>query len=295
MKNTEKRDRRDRSDRIYVRNQDALHIIMPYNVPGRTNNEAVLSETVDIERIKEYVDKKNSSNPSSKYTWFQVITAAVAKTICLRPKMNYFISGRHLYERRDIQIAFMVKKAFNDHSEEACAKWILDRNGKAPIEQLHDYLEGFVSKVRVHNEKEGATAKMDILKYLPSFLLSFFFWGLKTLEKWGYYPKQFQFDDPCYSTVFISNLGSIKMNASYHHIFNWGTNSFFIVISEMKNSLIINPDKSTEIKETINLALTIDERIADGYYFAKSIRLLRHILQNPELLDEDVAAPVDFE
>lgn len=290
-----KRDRRDRSDRIYVRNQDALHIIMPYNMPGRTRNEAVLSEIIDIERIKEYVDKKNESNPEYKYTWFQVITAAIAKTIYLRPKMNYFISGRKLFERREIQTAFIVKRSFDDHSEESCAKWILDKQGGAPIEQLHNFLYSFVTKVRVKRQKEGASSKMDIIKIMPGFMIALFFWVLKMLESIGYYPKQFQYDDPCYSTVFVSNLGSIKMDANYHHIFEWGTNSFFVVISEMKKRLLVNPDGSTDIKDTIRLSLTIDERIADGYYFAKSIALLKYILQNPELLDEDVSTPVNFE
>ena len=38
-----------------------------------------------------------------------------------------------------------------------------------------------------------------------------------------------------------------------------------------------------------------DERIADGYYFAKTLRLIRTIFAHPELLDEDAAAPVEFE
>jgi len=294
-KSYSKKDRRDRFDRIYVRNQDALHVIMPYNMPGRTNNEAVLTEVIDMSKIIEYVEKKNASGPSYKYSWFQVITAAIAKTICLRPKMNYFISGHKLFERREIQTAFMVKREFNDHSEESCAKWILDKNGESPVEQLHKYMAEFVTKVRVKKEKEGASEKMDIIKILPGFIIHFFFWVLKVLEGWGYYPKSFQYDDPCYSTVFISNLGSIKMNADYHHIFNWGTNSFFVVVSEKKKRLIINEDSSTEIKDTIKLALTIDERIADGYYFAQSIKILRHLLQNPELLDLDAATPVTID
>jgi len=40
-----------------------------------------------------------------------------------------------------------------------------------------------------------------------------------------------------------------------------------------------------EMRETLKLGITLDERIADGYYYSKSIKLLKHLLQNPELLE----------
>ena len=295
MEENRKRDRRDRYDRIFLKDLDAFHVIMPYNVPGRTANEAVMTTIIDIAKIKEYVDRKNAENPTYKYSWFQVITAAIAKTIYLRPKMNYFISGNRYYQRREIQTAFVVKRTFDDHSEESCAKWILDPEGSAPIEQMHNFLDKFVNKVRVHKELDHSDKTMEVFKKFPPFVMSFIFAILKLLERWGYYPKNFQLDDPCYSTVFISNLGSIKMQADYHHIFNWGTNSFFVVISEMKKRLMVNNDGTTDIKDTVKIALTIDERIADGFYFAKSVKILEHILQHPELLDHDVKEPVEFE
>lgn len=290
-----KKIKRNRSGRIPVRDLDAFHIIMPYLVPGRTNNEAVLTEDVDIENIQKYVDKKNAENPAYKYTWFQVITAAIAKTIYLRPKMNYFITGRKFYERTEIQTAFVVKRTFDDHSEESCAKWILDPEGASPIEQLHTFLEKFVNKVRVNKEIDHSSQTMNVFKYIPSFLLSLVFGVIKLMDRWGIYPRSFQLDDPCYSSVFITNLGSIKMDADYHHIFNWGTNSFFVVVSEKKKRLIVNEDGTTAVRDTIKIALTIDERIADGYYFAKSVKLLKQILQNPELLDKDVKEPIEID
>ena len=50
-----------------------------------------------------------------------------------------------------------------------------------------------------------------------------------------------------------------------------------------------------EMRETVELGLTIDERIADGYYYAKTVKLLKYLLQNPELLEQPLNAPVDFE
>ncbi|MFR0788389.1 MAG: hypothetical protein ACLSHM_09350 [Vescimonas sp.] len=40
------------------------------------------------------------------------------------------------------------------------------------------------------------------------------------------------------------------------------------------------------MQETLDLGLTIDERLADGYYYSKSIRLLKYLLEHPEELEK---------
>ena len=295
MSSFKKNDRRDRYDRIYLKNLDAMHIIMPHLMPKRCDNEAVLTETIELDALNAYLEKKNAGNPDYKYTWFQVIAAALAKTILLRPKMNWFISGYRLYERRDIELAFNVKRKFSDHGEEAVAKFVLDKDGGSPVDQFHDYLEKFVNQVRVQGVQDGSTDAMDIFKNLPRFAIKFAFWVLRRLEYHGIYPKALQKVDPLYSSVYISNLGSIKMSANYHHIYEWGSISFFAVISEKQKTPVFAPDGSYEMKDTLKLSLTIDERIGDGYYFAQSIKLLRYLLQHPELLDLDAATKVNMD
>lgn len=49
------------------------------------------------------------------------------------------------------------------------------------------------------------------------------------------------------------------------------------------------------MKETIDLGLTIDERIADGFYYSRTIKLLKHLLHNPELLELPADKEVDYE
>lgn len=95
------------------------------------------------------------------------------------------------------------------------------------------------------------------------------------LDYHGWVPTWLTKDDPYNSSVFISNLGSIKMHASYHHLTNWGTNSLFAIIDEKHLHPFFNADGSYEMREALRLGLTVDERIADGVYFAKSITLLK--------------------
>lgn len=293
MENRKKR-RGDRRDGYLVRDIDSMHALMPYMLPNRTDNEAFLTETIDMTKVIEYIEKKNADSPEFKYTFFHFLAAAIAKTIVLRPKMNRFYSGHRLYDRKDIILSFTVKKKFVDSSEEALAIVKIDKDSDvAPIEQVYEQVKKIVYSIRKENKNDGATEKMDILKKLPRPIMRFIIRILRWLEYHGKYPKALMKDDPYYSTVFLSNLGSIKMSADYHHLANWGTNSIFAIIGEMKPMPFYGEDGSVTVKKGLTMSMTIDERIADGFYFANSIKIMRKLVENPSLIDEPINSPIE--
>ena len=85
------------------------------------------------------------------------------------------------------------------------------------------------------------------------------------------------------------------MSADYHHLANWSTNSLFVIIGELKKQPYFSDDGSYVMKDALNLGVTVDERIADGFYFAKSIKLLQKILLHPEVLDLPINSMPDFD
>ena len=118
--------------------------------------------------------------------------------------------------------------------------------------------------------------------------------GARFLDRHGWMPKTVIATDPYYSSVVLTNLGSIKLHAGYHHLTNWGTTSVFCAIGERKKRPFYSEDGSTEMRDSVDLGLTIDERIADGYYYSKTIRLLKTILENPELLEKPLSEKVEY-
>ena len=66
-----------------------------------------------------------------------------------------------------------------------------------------------------------------------------------------------------------------------------------MTIGEKKLRPFFKEDGSYELRNTIKLGLTVDERIADGYYFAKTLRILRKIFAQPELLDRPAAELIE--
>ncbi len=286
---------KDRKDAKWVGNIDSMHGLFPYIMPNRTDNEAVLNETIDLTAINEYIAEKNADDPAFKYTFFHVICAALIKAFVLRPKLNRFYAGKRLYQRNDFSITFIVKKQFNDRSDEAVAIIKADPESSVPaIEQIHSEVERICTTVRKENKKDGTTDITDDLIKLPRPILSAVMNFLSWLDFHGWYPNALAREDPYFSSIFVSNLGSIKLHASYHHLANWGTNSFFVVVGEKKPTPFCKEDGSVEVKEGLDLGITVDERIADGYYYSRSVALVLKLLANPKLLDLPISEPVDY-
>ena len=129
----------DRKDGAKLRNIHAMHLVMPLMYPNRCDNEAFISERIDLTNVLAYLDEKNASDPDYKYNFFQVMVTIMLKVITLRPKMNRFIANKTMYQRNEVSAAFTVKKEFSDDGGEALAPQLdgfVDalQNGSMPAE-----------------------------------------------------------------------------------------------------------------------------------------------------------------
>jgi len=281
----------DRKDAWLLRNLDPLHIIMPYMYPNRCDNEAFIAEKIDITNIRRYLKKKNRANPETSCTLFHVMITAVAKTITLRPKMNRFVQGQRMYERSEVSTAFVIKKGIEDDGDESIA--YIAHPESDTIDSIRDRIN---KEIRLAQEETltGAMNSLSIILKTPRWLLrivaAFFGW----LDFHGWVPLFITETDPSYSSVWLSSLGSIKLNAAYHHLTQRGTNSVFLVVGAVHRHPYFDNEGNVTMRAVVDIGLTIDERIADGYYYSKTIKLLKHLLQNPELLEKPLGEDVTY-
>ena len=281
----------DRKDGALLRNLDSMHFVVPNIYPNRCDNEAFISERLDLTEVNKYLLEKNSSDPEYKYNLFQIIVTAMLKVITLRPKMNRFIANRNVYQRNEVSASFVVKKLFADDGAEALA--FIHSKGSDTIDTIHNEIYRQVSECR--SEKvDGSTGAMNIFNAMPRFLskalLKFMCW----LDVHGWIPQSIIATDPYYSSVVLTNLGSIKLHSGYHHLTNWGTNSVFVAIGEKKKRPFYDDDGNVTMKDSLDIGLTIDERIGDGYYYSKTIKLLKYLIEHPELLERPLDEEVDY-
>ncbi len=273
----------DRKDGTLIRKIDSMHYIMPLMYPNRCDNEAFIHKRIDLTKTQEYLDRKNAENPEYKYNLFQVVLTAVLKTIVLRPKMNRFVANQNMYQRKEITAAFTVKKIFSDEGGEALARIVAKKDDT--IDTIHNEIYRQVSFCR-SDKKDKSTASMDILMKVPfKHLLGR---CARFLDRHGWMPYSVIATDPYYCSVVLTNLGSIKLDAAYHHMTNWGTNSVFCAIGLIKDRPFYDKNGTVTMRKSVDLGFTIDERIADGYYYSKTIAMIQKLIENPELLEESL-------
>ncbi len=292
MAKKEKIKRGDRFDGVWLRDEPSMNQIMSYIYPNRADNEAYINEEIDLRPIEEYLAKKNQGREGDKYKYFHVICAAVAKTLILRPKMNRFVAGNRLYQRKYASVAFTMKKQFSDRSEEGLV--MKKFRPDSTIDSLFDDLVSEIHAIREDRVVDNSTSFMDKLVKLPRPVLNAIMSILVRLDRKGKVPYDLIKEDPNYSSCFLTNLGSIDLNSGYHHLSNWGTCTLFVVIGKKHYAPEYHADGSFEVRPVINLGFTLDERVADGYYYSKSMKLIKHLLAHPELLELPMESPVDY-
>ena len=264
----------NRRDGKRVKDIDAMHVLMPYIKPNRCDSDVFINQKLDVtELVKYYEEMKLKDND---LTYFHLFITLIAKTIYNRPLLNRFIVNKKYYDRNDVLIAFTAKVNYEDTSKEILKVIKID-----PEDNLFSIKEKTLKAVSdVRNAKEEGTNNiMNIIGKLPSFLISLVVKVVKFMDRHELLPKSLINDNLYYSTCIVSNLGSIKSSAIYHNLTDFGTSSILATFGEIREE---NGRKYAEA------GINIDERIADGVYFVKSVKLMQDILNNPKCLEGNV-------
>ena len=281
------RSRHDRRDGVLVRNIPSLNVILANLFPSRADCEVYLHQEIDVTELLQYIDTKNTSDAPYKTTLFHCFVTMVARVCNERPCLNRFVQGGRIYQRDEILVSFVAKRRFTDHSEEALMQYRAQADHT--LTDISRQITGEVHEMREQKHAEGLDHTLDQLAAMPRLCLWTFMKFLRLLDFWGKVPKSLTDGDSNYSTVLLSNLGSIKCPSVYHHLNNYGTNSVMITIGALHKDLVRKPDGSLEERDFVDIGATLDERIGDGFYFARSLKLFQHICSHPELLEKPLS------
>ena len=277
--------RKERRDAVRITDVDGLHTILPYVMPSRAAAEVSMQEVFDITDLNAYMQRRNEEE-GTKLKLFHAICTAVAKTVYWRPKLNIFISGNRFWQRKDIILAFIVKRKFEDTSEESLM--FLKVKPDMTLDTISKKILGEVHELRENSGKNDIGDMINIFAKIPHFLLRIIFKILGCLEYFGRMPKAFADGDTNYASVLLSNLGSIKCGSVYHHLNDYGTNSIVGTIGTVHKALVWGDDGMEHLRDVVDMQMTLDERIADGFYFARSLKLINYLLEHPEELEKPI-------
>ena len=163
------------------------------------------------------------------------------------------------------------------------------------LDSLSYRMSGEIKQMRKSEHSTGGIdSTIDAFAKIPRLLLMVALRIIRWLDFWGVNPKALTDGDCNYSSVLLSNLGSIGGPAVYHHLNNYGTNSIMVTVGTVHKEEMVMPDGHKEVRDILDIGATLDERIADGFYFVRSLKLLKYIFANPELLDKPMGEHSGF-
>ncbi len=232
--------------------------MMTFLMRGRNEAAVYFEHEIDLARTQPWLATRGGK-------LFPLVLHALAQTLHDRERLNRFTLGSRMYQRTSVQLSFAARKKMVDDAPLATVK-----RGFAKAETLADVeraLSGEVSEAR--SEKRSHLDKeLGILLAFPAFILRFLLLIQKRLYAWGLGPKSLTDTDPLYTSAFVANLGSIQLDAAYHHLYEWGNCPLFVTVGKVRG------DKLT-------MRYTFDERVEDGHYCARSLEQFKLRVEDP--------------
>jgi hypothetical protein len=264
-----------RHDADPVRNAGPMRRIMPYLMRSRTASTVFHDATYRVGPLRAWLDTFNRCH-ASHATVFDVLIYACGRTLQARPELNRFVSAGRLYQRRGVQISFVVKREMSDEGGATTTKVEMPAG---------ESFAAFVARVtqliaEARSRDRAVDREMSLFLLLPGPLLRLAVGLVRLLDAWNLYPRFMTADDPMYASLFLANLGSAGISDAYHHLYEYGTVSLFGAMSAVRPTPFVEGDRVV-VAEGLSVRYTFDARIHDAFYAARSLLVIQQVLEDP--------------
>lgn len=128
-----------------------------------------------------------------------------------------------------------------------------------------------------------------VLISFPGIILRLIVRLLFALDYIGCLPRMLLNVSPFHGTMIITSMGSLGIKPIYHHIYDFGNLPVFLSYGAKYTVNAINRDGGVIRKRYVDIKAVTDERICDGYYYASALKMLKKLIQNPEVLNQPPA------
>lgn len=281
---------RDRPDGRRVTSLGGYGNVLPYIMRRRNESAVWFSKDIDVENALRFVKRKNAELGDNRYSLFGLFLAAAARTLQEKPRLNRFVHRRGIYQRNYLSFSFIVKKRLTEEAEEVSARITFEEGDT--LDAVMARFEESVAKARAeaNSADEGAIDKtIRLLQDIPG-SKALFTTIFSILDRFNIAPRGLLDADPLFCSAYFANLGSIGLETPYHHLYEWGTASLFFVLGRMFQKDIPRQNGGVSPRHFVTFKATVDERIADGIYYAHALSLFNKYMQHPELLELPPAA-----
>jgi hypothetical protein len=263
-----------RPDASLVKDLPAIRRFMPFVSPRRNESLVYFEHEIDVEAALAFAAARSKArDAAAPVTLFHLVLRALALVLAERPRLNRFVAGGRVWQRDGVWLSFSAKMKIEDGAPVITVKRRID-----PEKGLDAMVDGVLGGLGEGRSGRPSTADKEVglLLRLPVPVIRLALALARFADGLGLLPRGMIEGDPLYASVFIANLGSVGLDAGYHHLWEWGNCPIFCVIGRVR------PGAGGH--RVVTLKWTYDERIEDGLYCARSLERLRELLESPEKL-----------
>ena len=242
----------DRRDGRLLRSLPAFSKFIPYIMPTRNDAHIFYDESFEVSTVDRTLRRLRVEGYKG-IGMLHFLIAAYIRCISMLPGINRFIAGRRIYAHDDI-----VYRKMNEKIEE----------------------------IKTSEEDNNTEEVAETLTKMPRFLLRFAIAVLRVMDYFGLIPDSLIEASPFHGSMIITDLGSLRIGPVFHHIYNFGTLPVFIAFGAKRHAYEIDRHGKVVDNKYVDCKFVMDERIADGHYFAQFLQAYRYLFQHPEILEK---------
>jgi hypothetical protein len=264
-----------RPDGTWLKDTPKFRQMMFHLMPTANVSYVLFDSYVEVDDLLEYLEK---AREKFDVDLTHCAVAAYAIGFMEVPKMNRFVAGRRLYQRNGVHITFSMKRKQ------------LDRKSDVVLQKLqcfeHETFREFTERVNesINYQRSGEETytdkELDLFTSMPRPLLAITMKAAKLLNYYNLLPASFIENDDMFTSGVLANLGSLKMGAGYHHLYEWGTCPLFMMLGQVEETPVVRDGEITT-RKILPIRYNYDERIDDGLNARFGIESVKRALENP--------------
>lgn len=268
-----------RSDGYKLRGCDPFYEIIPHIMPHRYDATNYIDLELDLEAMQGYI--RRCRQKGIKMDHMSVMISAYLRLVSQNPNLNRFVVNKKIYARNHFCVCFTTLKPSGVQGDETVTKvyFNLDDNIFEVNRKVSEAID--VSRLSGDsNAMDSLLRKVMRIPFLVGTTVSFLKWWDRHLGL----PFAVVNGSPFHTSMFITNLASIRLRPVYHHVYDFGTTGIFIAMGQPERRLA-KVGEVVEERKVMPIKVSCDERVESGYYYARCFREFQRYLRNPEILE----------
>ncbi|MFR8234382.1 MAG: 2-oxo acid dehydrogenase subunit E2 [Anaerovoracaceae bacterium] len=267
-----------RSDGYRVSTDDPMYEIAAYVMDKRYDASNSIKQYIDYAPFQQYMIKCRKDGINMSH--MSILVAAYLRVVSQNPYLNRFVMNKRIYARNHFCVSFVTLLPGKNRSTVNKVYFNLDDDVFTVNRKLTEAIE----KCTAGTEKTAMDKLAKKLVRVPG-LLTVAVSMFKFIDKHFFLPFSIVDASPFHTSLFVTNLASIRTGAVYHHLYEFGTTGVFVAMGQLMKRMVINGERAEE-RKFMEVGIVVDERIAEGHYYGRCFREIVKYIKDPSLLEE---------